>query len=134
MTDVNRDEVLYDENPSMFRNKPFLFILYVLLIPVFGIGILFLLVWYVQSKATRLIIREDELTFETGILNKSRVDIKTNRVRTVRIDQSLLQRMTNAGTVTVYTAGDNPEFSVGGLPDPFTPRDVIRSRSGNADA
>jgi hypothetical protein len=47
-------------------------------------------------------------------------------VRTVRVSQTLLQRIMNAGDVTIYTSGDLPEVVVRGLPDPRRLRDYIR--------
>ena len=38
-------EVIYEAHPAMFRAHPFWFILFVLLIAAFGIGLLILLYW-----------------------------------------------------------------------------------------
>ena len=37
-------------SPPMFRNAPFTFIFYLILIPVFGLGIILLLVWFDTGK------------------------------------------------------------------------------------
>jgi hypothetical protein len=37
--------------------------------------------------------------------------------------------MLNAGKVEIYTAGDSPELSVNGLPDPHRVRDVIKGEA-----
>lgn len=121
------NENFYDEHPSMFRNNPLLFTVSVALIAAFGLGLFVLFAWYLWCKGTRLIVSETEITFETGLLNKSRIDMSTDRVRTVRVDQTIFQRMFGTGMITVYTAGDNPEFSVNGMPDPMKVRDIIRA-------
>jgi hypothetical protein len=47
-------------------------------------------------------------------------------IRTTKVQQSLLQRMLNAGKVEIYTAGDEPELVVNGMPNPDKIREVIK--------
>lgn len=117
-------EILYSANPPLFRNNPLLFALYILLIPVFGVGLLLLAVWYVSSKAKKLTITSEELHYEEGILSKSRADLRLSSIRSVRIEQSLFQRMFGTGDVNIYTAGDTPEVVVRGMPDPHRIREL----------
>jgi uncharacterized membrane protein YdbT with pleckstrin-like domain len=51
-------------------------------------------------------------------------------VRTVRVQQSLLQRLLNAGDLVVYTTGDEPELTIKGLPRPGEIRALIKQQSG----
>jgi uncharacterized membrane protein YdbT with pleckstrin-like domain len=53
-------------------------------------------------------------------------------VRTVRVKQSLLQRLLNAGDIEVYTAGDVPELVIRGMPDPEAIRNHIKGQSAGA--
>ena len=50
--------VIYEAHPAMFRAHPFWFILCVLLIAAFGIGILILLYWYIKTRATALTVTD----------------------------------------------------------------------------
>jgi uncharacterized membrane protein YdbT with pleckstrin-like domain len=125
MKELSMSEILYEEHPSMIRCHPLGTVIAVLLIPV-GIGILILLYWYITMKADKLTIKEDEVIWTHGILNKQYVEINMSSIRTTKVEQTLLQRMLNAGKVEIYTAGDNPELSVNGLPDPNRVRDVIK--------
>ena len=43
-------QVIYEAHPAMFRAHPFWFILAVLLILAFGIGIIILLYWYIKTR------------------------------------------------------------------------------------
>jgi uncharacterized membrane protein YdbT with pleckstrin-like domain len=123
-----RVSTFYDESPSMFRSHPIGFILAVALIPAFGLGILVLLYWYAKSKSTRLRIIGDEIELERGLLSKSRVDIDLKKIRSVHVDQTLLQRLFGVGSLQFYTTGDEPEFVLSGMPDPNRVRDHIKSR------
>jgi uncharacterized membrane protein YdbT with pleckstrin-like domain len=118
-------EILYEEHPSMIRSHPLGTVIAILLIPV-GIGILILLYWYLTMKADKLTIKDDEVIWTHGLLNKKYVEINMSSIRTTRVEQSLLQRMMNAGKVEIFTAGDQPELSVNGLPDPNKIREVIK--------
>ncbi len=119
----------YDANPAMFKNHPLGFILSIALIPAFGIGVLILLYWFVQTKAVRLKIQGDDIELERGILRKSRIDLDLRKIRSVHVDQGLLQRMFGVGTMEIYTTGDEPEFTLNGMPDPNDVRNYIKSRS-----
>ena len=88
--------------PPMFRNAPFTFILYLLLIPVFGLGIILLLIWFVKARTTRMVIDGEDLLYEKGVLSKERAQLRTDSVRTVTVNQSLGQRM--FGTCLLYTS------------------------------
>ena len=118
------DEILYRANPPMFRNHPFGFVLSILLVAV-AIGILILLVWYVKTKAEQLTITREELRYEKGILSKQHNELRLTSIRSVRVNQSLMQRILGTGDVDVYTAGDAPEITVKGMPDPHEIRELI---------
>jgi uncharacterized membrane protein YdbT with pleckstrin-like domain len=120
--------ILYEANPSMLRMNPFTTALSILLIPV-GVGIILLLWMYLKTKMDKLTIKEGEIIWAHGLLNKSYTEINMSSVRTVRVSQSLLQRMLNAGDLVIYTAGDNPEVVIRGLPEPEKLRGYIKGRS-----
>jgi uncharacterized membrane protein YdbT with pleckstrin-like domain len=112
----------------MVRMYPFVTVLSIVLIPV-GVGILILLWMYLKTKMDKLTIKSDEIVAVHGLINKSYVEINMSSVRTVKVSQSLLQRMLNAGDVAIYTAGDVPELFIQGLPEPDKIRDLIKGQS-----
>ncbi|MBM7422362.1 MULTISPECIES: PH domain-containing protein [Spongiibacter] len=116
----------YAEHPAMFRNKPFGFILALLLVPV-GIGILILLYWYLKCKATRLEINGNEIVLEQGLLNKDRTELNTSSIRTVKISQSLMNRLFGVGTLSIFTAGDKAEVQASGMPRPEVFRELVKA-------
>jgi uncharacterized membrane protein YdbT with pleckstrin-like domain len=117
--------VVYEAHPAMFRAHPFWFILFVLLIAAFGIGLLILLYWYIKTRATALTVTEHELMYERGILSKDRLSVSLRHVRSVDVKQSFVNRILGVGTIQVSTAGDEPEFTVKDLPDPHEIREAI---------
>lgn len=105
---------LYRENPAMFRNRPLLFIL--LLISV--VGILGIGVWWLVNKSERLAVSDKEILLERGILNRQRTRLNLSSIRTVRITQSLFQRMFGVGNIEIFSAGDYAEIAIRGMPHP----------------
>jgi uncharacterized membrane protein YdbT with pleckstrin-like domain len=116
---------VYEAHPAMFRAHPFWFILFVLLIAAFGIGLLILLYWYIKTRATAFTVTEHELVYERGILSKDRLSVSLRHIRSVEVKQSFCNRIFGVGTIEVWTAGDEPEFTVKDLPDPHEIREAI---------
>jgi uncharacterized membrane protein YdbT with pleckstrin-like domain len=123
------DTVLYDSNPSMFRNNPLAFIICIILIPAFGLGLLILLVWYILTKAERLTVTSQDVLYEKGLLSKSRSELRISSIRSVRVNQSLFQRIFDTGNIDIYTAGDEPEITAKGMPEPNEIRKMISENS-----
>jgi uncharacterized membrane protein YdbT with pleckstrin-like domain len=124
---------LYAENPKMFKNNPLGFIICVILIAAFGLGLLILLWWYLQTKASRLSVTESDIHYEKGLLNKEHSEISLDSVRTIKVKQSFFNRIFGVGQIEIYTAGDEPEIVVAGLPDPNKVREILKGRSGGDD-
>lgn len=116
----------------MFRMYPVGTVLAVLLIPV-GVGILLLLYWYLQTKADHLLIKTDEVVWTHGLINKQYTEVNMSSIRTVRVSQSLLQRILNAGDIAIFTAGDQPELVIKGLPNPEEIREHIKGQAATQE-
>ena len=117
--------VIYEAHPAMFQAHPFWFILSVLLILAFGIGILILLYWYILTRATALTVTDQEILYEKGILSKDRTAVSLKHIRAVRVTQGFVNRILGVGTIEISTAGDLPEFVVRDMPDPHKIREAI---------
>jgi uncharacterized membrane protein YdbT with pleckstrin-like domain len=122
-------EPSYSNHPSMFKNQPIGFILAIILVPVFGLGLLILLWWYLTTKSVKLEITGGEIILEEGLLSKKRTEVNVSSVRTVQVYQSFFNRMFGVGKISVFTAGDNPEIQAAGMPDPHAFRDIIKGES-----
>lgn len=113
----------------MFADEPGKFILAVLLIP-FGVGIVWLLWWFIVNRSTLVTVDEDRVTLRRGVFAKEHVEVEMGTIRTVRVDQTFVDRIFNCGILKVYTAGDQPDIEQRGLPDPNRLRTALRSARG----
>jgi membrane protein YdbS with pleckstrin-like domain len=115
----------YQEHPTMFADEPLQFIIAVLLIPI-GIGIIWLIYWYIKLRCTLDTIDDERVMLSRGILNKEKIEIELQSIRTVRVDQTFADRIFNCGILKIYTAGDQPELQQKGMPDPERLRNALR--------
>ena len=122
---------LYQEHPTMFADEPGKFILVVLLIP-FVVGIVWLGWWYLTNRSTIVTVDDERVIVRRGIFSKEHVEVGMDTIRTVRVDQSFVDRIFNCGILKVYTAGDDPDIVQGGLPDPDRLRAALRSGRSTA--
>jgi uncharacterized membrane protein YdbT with pleckstrin-like domain len=119
------DTWLYDEHPAMFRAHPFLFLL--LLVSV--IGIVAIGIWWMLHKGERLALSDREVLLERGLLAKQRTEIALSSIRSVRITQTLGQRIFNVGNVELFSAGDMAEIAIKSMPRPDRIRAIAASRN-----
>jgi uncharacterized membrane protein YdbT with pleckstrin-like domain len=98
-----------------------------------AIGLFNLLRWWLATLMDRLEIHEQELVWTHGLLSKEYTEINMASVRTVRIEQSLFQRIVGAGDLEIFTAGDAPELTIRGLPRPQEIRQHIKRQAANDD-
>ena len=139
---------LYRENPAMFADEPGKFILSCLLVIVplivaavywntpwllysmlviAAVGALMFLWWTITNRSIVVTVDEDRITLRRGVFSKENIEVEISSIRTVRVDQTLVDRIFNCGILKVYTAGDDPDLMQDGLPDPARLREALRS-------
>lgn len=124
----NREEVLFKASPAMFRNNPIGFIICLLLTPVV-IGLIFLLVWWLDCKGTILSVLDDHTRLRKGILARHTNEVRHVDVRNIRVKQGFFQRIFGVGTIEISTAGQGGiEISVSGIPHPRRAVELVRQR------
>lgn len=117
---------MYAENPKMFRSNPLGFLLAVLLVAV-GVGVLILLWWYVDCRTTTLRADRSGVSLEHGIFSKERIELDMDKIRAVKVYQSLFNRMFGVGRISVFTSGDSPEIEIGGISSPHRFSELVKA-------
>ena len=141
-------DLIYSENPKMPRNRPVVFIFNIILnivgfvsafrfeeqalqitgLVVWIATIVFFLIWFIHTKSTKLSITNTDILLEKGLLSKERREVAIEKVRTVNIKQTFLNRILGVGEISIFTAGDLPEIVVPGMPDPNKTREIIKQK------
>jgi len=80
---------------------------------------------HVVRLATKLIITEDRVRYETGILGKSTRVMELSKVQDVRMDQRLGQRIIGVGNVSLETAGETSRIEMANIDNPQKVADHI---------
>ena len=123
------DEILYEGNPKMFRNKPIFFILSVALIMAYGLGLIILLIWYLKTKAIKFKVTKDSVILRQGFLSKEVSEINIEDIRKINTSQSFLQRIFGTGTLKISSSATaEQEISIYGFKKPGEIKEIIRSQ------
>ena len=110
--------IYYEENPSMFRNRPVEFVFTCVLCLVL-IGFVMFFVWWLKCKGTTLTVTSDRTKLRRGIFSKSITEVWHQDVRNVQLDQTFLQRVFGVGKIGISSSGQSGvEISVSGIPEP----------------
>jgi uncharacterized membrane protein YdbT with pleckstrin-like domain len=75
-----------------------------------------------------LLVKPDEISLEQGLIGRHSVEIGTPNIRTIQVNQSVMQRILDVGNLLIgSSATKDYEISVSGLPKPYAVRDLIQS-------
>jgi uncharacterized membrane protein YdbT with pleckstrin-like domain len=92
-----------------------------------------LLLWpaarHVRRNATRIIVSGDKLRYQMGLFSTVSRTIQLSKIQDVRVDQSLGQRLSGIGDLTIETAGETSRLTIAGIDSPRQTADRIMEAS-----
>jgi len=88
------------------------------LLPAFGLGLVFLVWVWIVYKTTEIAITNKRIIAKFGFISRSTIEINLPKVESVQVDQGVLGRMLDYGTIIVAGAG-TPNLSIPGAADPL---------------
>jgi membrane protein YdbS with pleckstrin-like domain len=86
---------------------------------------LILVVRHIQRSFIKLLILGDRLRYEAGMLSKSTRTIELAKVQDVRVDQTLSQRISGIGDLSLETAGGSSRIVMHSIDNPQQAADHI---------
>jgi len=117
---ISSQKPVYRANPAMFRDAPLRFVLYILLIPVFGLGLVLFLIWYITRKSIRLEISNRSVTLITGIFSRCFIEIPLEDVAGIKVYQTWFQRLMGVGKISISSKGrEDYQIEVSAISCPF---------------
>ncbi len=120
------EDIVYSAHPAMFRNKPIGFLICVLLIPVFGLGLAMLFFWWLNTLGTTLTVTNRRTILRKGLLSKSTTEVSHEDVRNLQLDQTFFQRVFRVGDIGISSAGQaGVEIVAEGMPSPSVAKELI---------
>jgi len=87
-----------------------------------GVGLIVIAVRWLQNLAARYEVTDQRLIIHSGLVMKSIDEIELYRIKDIRVDYSLLNQITDIGTITI-TSSDRTTGSAG-----YVLRDVPAAR------
>ncbi|SDM36071.1 PH domain-containing protein [Halarsenatibacter silvermanii] len=124
---MDQEEILFEDHPKMFRNRPITFILCLGLVLLYGLGLIPLLIWYIKVKGIKLKITDKRIELRKGIIRKKTNEIIKKDIRNITTSQSVTQRLTGVGHLTISSAATGGvEISVSGFKNPEKLKKLIR--------
>ena len=121
-----KEETLLTLQPAMFRSRPITFAIYFVLIPLFGLGLILLLEWWLRCRSQTLTVTTRRTTLCSGILAKHLNEIAHRNVRNIMTKQSLQQRIFGVGAIGISSAGTSRvEIQLDGIRNPISVKSTI---------
>jgi membrane protein YdbS with pleckstrin-like domain len=90
----------------------------VVLIPAFGIGLIFLAVAYVRYKSVELAVTTKRVIVKHGFIRRQTVEMNLGKVESIQVEQGVLGRVFNFGTLIVAGTGTS-HAPLAGIADPM---------------
>ncbi len=111
------EHVEYEAKVSIWSMMP-LFIIGLLLVPIYGLGLLFWIAAYLRYISTELAITNKKIIAKFGFIKRDTIELLLPKVETIQVHQPIVGRMLNYGSITVSGAG-NPQTPVSGISNPI---------------
>ncbi|MDM4766536.1 PH domain-containing protein [Pelomonas sp. SE-A7] len=77
----------------------------VLLLPAFGLGLVFFIVAWVRYKSVELAVTNKRIIVKHGFIRRSTIEINLNKAESVQVDQGMLGRIFDFGTLVISGTG-----------------------------
>ena len=90
----------------------------VVLLPALGLGLVFLAVAYVRYKSTELAVTTKRVIVKHGFIRRQTVEINLNKIESIQVDQGVLGRVFNFGSLVVAGTGTS-HAPISGIAEPM---------------
>lgn len=101
---IQGERVIYTGNISLW-SLAHLIIPGVILLPVFGLGLLVLLAAFIRYKTTELAITNKRVIAKFGFISRHTVELNINKVEGIQVIQSITGRIFNFGSLIISGTG-----------------------------
>jgi uncharacterized membrane protein YdbT with pleckstrin-like domain len=114
---IQGERVVYVGHISLWSTWGYI-ALGIILLPLFGIGLIFLIIAYIKYRTTELAITTRRVIAKFGFISRRTVEININKVESIQVDQSVTGRILDYGTL-VIAGGGTPQAPIPGISNPI---------------
>jgi len=111
------EQVVYQGKVSIWSLAPLL-LLGLILLSFYGLGLLFLAAAAIRYFTTELAITNKRVIAKFGLISRSTIEINLQKIESIQVNQGILGRIFNFGSVVVSGAG-NPQAPIPGISSPL---------------
>ena len=115
---IEEEKILWKENPSHWTKLGY-YIISVILIPVFGLGLIMLLFVFLKLKYTIYTLTDQRIIIQTGVFSRSIESIELYRIKDIKLNASFTQRIVGIGNILMVSSDKStPSISLCGFSNP----------------
>ena len=114
---IKDERIVYTGHVSLWQ-MAWLIMLGIILLPAFGLGLIFLFIAWIKYKTTELAITNKRVIAKFGFISRRTVEININKIESIQVDQSITGRIFNYGTLLISGAGE-PQAPILGISKPM---------------
>ena len=115
---LTKDEVIQYEGRISLWSLTHLIVFGVLLIPLYGIGLILLIMAFIRYKTTELAFTNKRVIAKFAFISRQTVELYIPKVESIQVHQGILGRIFNYGSLIISGAG-NPQAPIPGISDPM---------------
>lgn len=114
---IKDEKIIYTGNVSLWSLAPFI-VLGVLTLVFMGFGLILLAYAFIRYKTTELAFTNKRVIAKFGFISRKTIELNINKVESIQVDQGILGRIFNYGTLVISGAG-NPQAPIPGISSPM---------------
>ncbi len=115
---IKDEKIIYEGKTSIWSLLP-LIVLGFIFIGFFGIGNLFWIAAALRHITTELAFTNKRVIAKFGFISRRTIELNLTKVESVQVNQGILGRVFNFGTLVISGAG-NPQAPIPGISNPMT--------------
>lgn len=125
---MSEEQNIWEGSPSHWTKFKIYILWVILLLPTFGVSLLFILWTFLKIKTTKISITSQRIIQEEGILSKITNELELYRVKDIRLDQPFFLRLVGLSNIVLITSDrTNKYVLIDGVKDGKTLREQIRT-------
>jgi uncharacterized membrane protein YdbT with pleckstrin-like domain len=124
------ETILHEAAISLWTQTP-LILLGLILLPVFGIGLIFWGMAYVRYTSTELAVTTKRTVAKFGFISRHTMEMNLSKIETIQVRQGLLGRIFDFGSLIISGAGI-PQEPIPGISQPMEFRRAVLEAQENA--
>ena len=111
------EQVVYQGKVSIWSLVPLL-LLGLIFLAFYGLGLLFWIAAAIKYFTTELAITNKRVIAKFGLISRSTIEINLQKIESIQVNQGILGRIFNFGSIVVSGAG-NPQAPIPGISSPL---------------